>query len=582
MNVLFFLLAAIICYILAYIFYGRFVTKSVGVKPDRPTPATEINDGVDYVPTRPSVLFSHHYSTIAGAGPIIGPTLGILYGAGPAWFWIIVGAIFIGGVHDFTALFTSIREKGSSMAEVAKKSLGETGFVLFIIFTIILLVLVTSAFLTFTAISLTSLYPLSKLGLGANQTLLKTAVVHGQTVGIMGGIASTSVIVITCLAPLLGFLVTKTNIKTWLAFTLAGLICALSIYIGFHYPLSLSADVWLIIIAVYTFFASEAPVWVILQPRDFINVQILYFGMAAMVVGIIVAGFHGLTISAPLTNYAAGAAKMGPVWPFLFITISCGAISGFHSLVAGGTSSKQLAREGQAKAIAYGGMLLEGLLAILVVIAIGSSINFKEYMALTWPVSGKGDPILAFAISVGHLLHNSIGLSMAFGTVFGILMVQGFLITTLDSAVRLNRYLFEELWKSVIKNPPAYMLKFWFNSGLAVISMLVISWTNSYKHIWPLFGSANQLMAALALIAVSAWLYRAKKSNWFTLIPAVIMIVTTIAALIYKLFVEYIPHLNILLAVIDILLLILSIGVMKLSLKKLTTPKAPADSSLSA
>jgi len=573
MNVLVYFLTALVCYILAYRFYARYVARSIGESATRPTPAVEINDGKDYVPTRPSVLFAHHYSTIAGAGPIVGPALGILYGIGPAWLWVVLGAIFFGAVHDFVALFASIRERGSSMAEIARKSLGPTGFLLFIIFTIILIVLVTSAFLSLTAVSLTSLWPLERLGLGPGQTLLGTKIVDGQQYGIVGGIASTSVIVITLLAPFLGYLVTRKNLKTWLAYLIAFVVGAFSIYFGFHHPVTLSPSWWIVVIAVYTFFACGLPVWIILQPRDFVNVQILYFGMAAMIAGIVVAGFHGLAVTAPLSNIAVGTQKMGPVWPFLFITIACGAISGFHALVAGGTSSKQLARETQAKTVGYGGMLLESVLAVLVLISIGSSLNFKEYMAITWPQVGGGNPILAFALSMGHLLNGSLGIPVAIATVFGILTVEGFLITTLDSAVRLNRYLFEELWKVVFAHPPKLMMRFWFNSGLSVLLMLLIAMTNGYKLIWPLFGSTNQLLAALTLIAVSAWLHRAGKPNWFTIIPAMAMIVTTIASLVYSLFVKYIPDKNILLATTDVLLLLLALGVLALSARKFLHPK---------
>lgn len=579
MNVLVYVLSAIFLYVLAYRFYGRFIARSMGESADRPTPAVTINDGKDFVPTRPSVLFAHHYSTIAGAGPIVGPTLGILYGVGPAWLWVVFGAIFFGAVHDFAALFASIRENGSSMAEIAKKSLGQTGFVLFIIFTIILIVLVTSAFLSFTAISLTSLYPLDKLGLTDTQTMLRTSIVNGQAMGIVGGIASSSVIVITFIAPLLGYLVTKKNIPTYSAFILAAFICFGSVYVGFNLPLSLDPKLWMIIIAVYTMFACTAPVWLILQPRDFVNVQILYFGMAAMITALIVGGFRGLEVTAPVANVAVGTAKMGPMFPFLFITIACGAISGFHALVSGGTSSKQLAKEQQAKAIGYGGMLLEGLLAVLVLATIGSSLSFSDYMAIAWPEAGIGNPILAFALSMGHLLNHSFSLSLAFGTVIGILIVEGFLITTLDSAVRLNRYLFEELWSTLFANPPAYMRKFWFNSGLSVVLMLLIAWTNSYKHIWPLFGSTNQLLAALTVIAVTVWLHRAKKPTWFTIIPALVMVVTTLTALSYKLFTDYIPNGNILLATVDILLLILALGVMQISIKKMISPQTTAEPS---
>ncbi len=568
MNILVYFLTAIACYVLAFRYYSRFISRALGVQPNRPTPAVEINDGKDFVPTRPSVLFAHHYSTIAGAGPIVGPALGMLYGIGPAWLWLVLGAIFFGAVHDFVALFASIRERGNSMAQIAKKALGPTGFLLFIAFTIVLIVLVTSAFLSLTAVSLTSLWPLDKLGLGPGQHLLRTTVVNGQEMGIIGGIASTSVIVITLCAPFLGFLVLKRQIKTWLAYMIAFVIGGMSIWIGFHIPVALPPKIWMWIIAIYTLVASGAPVWFILQPRDFVNVQILYFGMAAMIAGVLIAGAQGLAVNAPLTNFAVGTAKMGPVWPFLFITIACGAISGFHALVSGGTSSKQLAKESQARVIGYGGMLLESVLAILVLVAIGSAISYREYLDITWPNIGSGNPILAFALSMGHLLNTAMGIPIAAGTVFGILTVEGFLITTLDSAVRLNRYLFEELWNTILPHPPAIMMKFWFNSGISVLLMLILAMSNGYKLIWPLFGSTNQLLAALTLIAVTVWLHRAGKSSWFTLIPAAIMICTTIVALGYYLFVKYLPSGNILLAVTDILLLALALGVLVLSIRE--------------
>ncbi len=573
MNVLIYLVIALLCYYLGYRFYARFIARNLGERHDRPTPAVEINDGRDYVPTRLPVLFAHHFSTIAGAGPIVGPTLGILYGLGPAWLWVVLGAIFFGAVHDFAALFASIREKGNSMAEIARKALGRSGFILFIIFTIILIILVTSAFLSLTAISLTSLWPLDKLGLDETQTLLRTKIVDGQVNGVIGGIASMSVIIITLLAPLLGYLVVKKNIKTWLAFVIAAGICFFSVYFGFNHPVTLSPVIWMLLISVYALFACQLPVWLILQPRDFVNVQILYFGLIAMFVGVVVSGIQGQTVSYPITNLSVGAVKMGPVWPFLFITVACGAISGFHALVAGGTSSKQLAKEPQAKRIGYGGMLLESLLAVLVLVAIASSLNYHDYLNIVWPETGAGNPILAFALAMGHLLYNALGIPLSFGTVIGILIVEGFLITTLDSAVRLNRYLFEELWRTIFAQPPVFMQKFWFNSGLSVVLMFLLAKTNGYKLIWPLFGSTNQLLAALTLIAITVWLHLAGKKNWFTLIPALVMMVTTIGSLSYSLVKNYLPEQNFLLATTDIILLALSFGVLILAFKRLVKPR---------
>ncbi|RKX24258.1 MAG: carbon starvation protein A [Candidatus Zixiibacteriota bacterium] len=583
MNILYLFLVAIFCFFIGYRFYARFVASRMGEDPEHVTPAVDQNDGVDYVPTRTPILFAHHYATIAGAGPIIGPTLGILYGVGPAWLWIVIGGIFFGAVHDFSALFASIRERGCSMAEIARKALGETGFLMFIIFTSIMLLLVTSAFLSLTAISLTSIWPIEKLGLEHGQTLLQTKVVDGQEMGIIGGIASTSVIIITAIAPLLGFLIFKKSIKTWLAFTLALIVCFVSIYVGFLLPVQISGIAWMIILSIYVLFAAGLPVWVILQPRDFINVQILYAGLGVIMLGVVVGGINGLSTQMPLFNLSAGSRHMGPVWPILFIIIACGAISGFHALVAGGTSSKQLARESDAKKVGYGAMILESILAILVILAIASSLKMSDYLAIAWPADGTGNPILAFAVSTGRLVHYSLGIPAAPGSIIGILMVEGFVVTTLDSAVRLNRYIFEEFWRRIFKDVPAICKKFWFNSGLAVILMFALAVSNGYKLIWPVFGASNQLLAALTLIAVTVWLNMAGKKSWFTLIPAVIMVVTTIAALLYYLFARYIPTFNVVLIITDLVLLILSVGVIIQSVKKTVFsphyPKSPRISS---
>jgi len=582
-NILYLFLVAIFCFFIGYRFYARFVASRMGEDPEHVTPAVDQNDGVDYVPTRTPVLFAHHYATIAGAGPIIGPTLGILYGVGPAWLWIVIGGIFFGAVHDFSALFASIRERGCSMAEIARKALGETGFLMFIIFTSIMLLLVTSAFLSLTAISLTSIWPIEKLGLEHGQTLLQTKVVDGQEMGIIGGIASTSVIIITAIAPLLGFLIFKKSIKTWLAFTLALIVCFVSIYVGFLLPVQISGIAWMIILSIYVLFAAGLPVWVILQPRDFINVQILYAGLGVIMLAVVVGGINGLSTQMPLFNLSAGSRHMGPVWPILFIIIACGAISGFHALVAGGTSSKQLARESDAKKVGYGAMILESILAILVILAIASSLKMSDYLAIAWPADGTGNPILAFAVSTGRLVHYSLGIPAAPGSIIGILMVEGFVVTTLDSAVRLNRYIFEEFWRRIFKDVPAICKKFWFNSGLAVILMFALAVSNGYKLIWPVFGASNQLLAALTLIAVTVWLNMAGKKSWFTLIPAVIMVVTTIAALLYYLFARYIPTFNVVLIITDLVLLILSVGVIIQSVKKTVFsphyPKSPRISS---
>ncbi|MGB2697093.1 MAG: carbon starvation CstA family protein, partial [Candidatus Zixiibacteriota bacterium] len=447
-------------------------------------------------------------------------------------------------------------------------TLGNTGFVLFILFTIIMLVLVTSAFLSAAATSLTSKWPISKLGLPLDQNLLRTEITeNGTALGIIGGIASMSVVIITFSSPLLGYLIYRRKIKTYLAYSLATVICITSVVVGIYHPISFSPETWMIIVSVYVFIAAGIPVWMVLQPRDFINVQILYLGILGLVFSLLLGGAGGLSLKMPSFNIAGGVKGLGYVWPMLFITIACGAISGFHSLVTSGTDCKQLSREGDARKIGYNGMLLESVLALSVLLALGSMLIFSDYKSIVWPEVGRSNPILAFALATGKLLHQSLGISVALGCVFGILMVEGFVVTTLDTAVRLNRYLFEEVWRLIFKKVPALFKVYWFNSALAVLLMWLLAYFNTFASLWPIFGTANQLLSALALIAISTWLYMRGKRNWFTLIPAIFMILTTTAALIILLFNNYLPRGNLTLIITDILLLSLSLGVVYLSIK---------------
>jgi len=407
--------------------------------------------------------------------------MGILYGFIPAWLWIVVGGILIGAVHDFTSLFVSIREKGKSMAEIAHRTLGTPGFALFILFTILMLVLVTSAFLTASATALTSKWPLAKLGLDSAQTFLRTETTkEGVSLGIIGGIASMSVIIITFFSPILGYLLYVRKIKVSYAYLLAFIVCFISVLVGIRYPVNLSPETWMIILSIYVLFAAGVPVWVILQPRDFINVQIMYLGIAGLVLSLVFGGFEGLKLQLPSFNLAEGTKHLGLIWPMLFITIACGAISGFHALVASGTSSKQVAREKYARTIGYNGMLLESLLAICVLLAVGSALVFTDYRNIVWPEVGRSNPILAFSLGVGNLVNQTFSIPTALGCVFGILMVEGFVVTTLDTAVRLNRYLFEELWGIIFKKVPSLLKKFIFNSALAVILMWLLAHFNTY------------------------------------------------------------------------------------------------------
>ncbi len=562
MNIAVPLLITIPVFLLAYRIYGGFIARTLGVDDARKTPAVAINDKVDYVPTTAPVIFAHHFSAIAGAGPIVGPTIAMLYGYLPVWLWVVIGAVFFGAVHDFTALFVSVRERGRSMAEVAGQTMGKSGFILFISFTIIMIVLVTSAFLGLTAKALTSLAPLKILGEQGSQ-IIRTITVDGVEYAKIGGIASTSTIIITLFSPLIGFLVYKKKANLIWMSVLGAVIAFLSIIFGFVFPVTIDFRLWMVILSFYTLIAAGIPVWIILQPRDLINVQILYAGVVLLSLGILGSALSGVSFSAPAFNLwqANNNPALGFIWPVLFITVACGAISGFHALVSGGTSAKQVEKESHTKFIGFGGMLLEGLLSVCVVSVVAAGLKFSDYVGIVFPAEiSRSNPILAFSLAAANILHRGIGIPPAIGAIFGILLVEGFVITTLDTAVRLNRYLFEELWSAVFKRPPRLLKAYWFNSFLSVGLMLFLGYTNAYITIWPIFGTGNQLLAALTFIAISAWLLLRGKPAWFTLWPALFMIATTFASLLLLLFTKYLPAGNYPMVFADILLLALSFG----------------------
>ncbi|HHE46683.1 MAG TPA: carbon starvation protein A, partial [Bacteroidetes bacterium] len=313
MSLLLILAISLVMYYLASRWYGRGIARWMKLDDSEQTPAVTRNDGRDYVPTKLHVVFAHHFATIAGAGPIIGPTVGILYGFVPAWLWVLLGGIFFGAVHDFTSLFISVKEGGKSLAEITRKTMGRTGFILFVTFSMLMLLLVTAAFLNATAMSLTSRWPLEKLGLPASQTILRTTTnpATGLPEGVIGGIASTSVIIITLLSPVLGWLMYRKGLKTGLAYIFATVVAVGSVLVGFRHPVTLEPHTWMLIISIYCWIAAGLPVWLILQPRDFTNVQLLYGGMLMLVVGVVASGFQGLDVNFPATSIGEGMSHLG-------------------------------------------------------------------------------------------------------------------------------------------------------------------------------------------------------------------------------------------------------------------------------
>ena len=635
MSVLVIMVIAAAVLILGGRFYAPVIARVLGERADRPTPAVRINDGRDYVPTRTPIVFAHHYASIAGAGPIIGPILAIYYGWGPALLWILLGGVFLGAVHDYVATHIAVREGGKNLAIVARRYIGAGAFVMMLIMLIALLVLVCAAFLDLSAKALTSMVPVAMLQLPADQTLFR--VKDGEAV--IGGIASTSVIVITAFSPLLGFLYLKRKTPVWLCSLLAIVICAISILIGLKFPLAVEPLTWKLMISGYVLISAGLPVWLFLQSRDFINVHILYVGIVFLVIALVAAGLRGggevavATSAVPINNWSAASDRLGPGWPVLFITIACGAVSGFHSLCAGGTTCKQLRTETATRHVGYYAMLLESFLAVCVVccVIVGLSLTNYEFYRF------EKNAVLTFAMSVGHTASVGLGLSVAAGALGAMLLLEGFLVTTLDTAIRLTRYMIEEGWAMffgrydvfaaeasrqqqaaaattgeergalemtgagglTIEKPDLreglrgrvietrgarrWALRtlryYWVNSGIAVGLMLLLGLGNGYEVVWKIFGSANQLLAALTLVVATCWLISKRRPLWYTLLPAVFMLVTSVWMLIRLLTTDYLPNWQDkkALAITAILVLAMTAGIVALAIRRwLRREVAPA------
>jgi carbon starvation protein len=575
-NVALPMIFALVALVLGYVLYGRRVARWLGVDPSRTTPAVEKNDGVDFVPARPFVLFGHHYASIAAAGPIVGPTVALAYGYVPTWSWILLGVVFIGAMHDMTALFLSVRAGGKSIAEVTRGVMGTTGYVLFLAFAVILCVLVGAAFLDLVAVALTSTYPLTALGLEPSQTLLATVDKGGVPHGVIGGVASTSVIVMTAAAPGLGWLIYRRGASLTVALIVSAVICVASVVVGLTLPLSIDPQVWVWVVAAYCLVAGFIPVWLIIQPRDFTNVQFLYLGIIAMVAGVIACGIGGVTIDAPAFAPAdsAATAALGSIWPVLFVTVACGSISGAHALVASGTTAKQVADERHILPIGYGGMLGEALLGVCVTLVILAGLGHAGYQEIVWPVDehghlGKGNAALAFAAAIGGSLDKGFGLPTVYGTLFGILLLEGFLVTTTDTIVRLTRHLFEELWNVLFAGaPPAALKNRVLNTGIPLAMIILLVLDGDWKSVWPVFGTANQLLAALTLVTATAWLMAHKRRYLFTALPAAFMVITTVASL-EQLIGKHYGKQEWLLLSVDIVLATLAVVVVALAVRRI-------------
>ena len=532
MNALIILLVAIAVLVCGYVFYGGWLAKQWGIDPNRPTPAHEFEDGKDYVPAAPYVVLGHHFSSIAGAGPINGPIQAAIFGWVPVLLWVLIGGIFFGAMHDFGALFASIRHKGQTLATVIAENIDDTAKKLFCIFSYLTLILVVAAFASIVA-STFAVAPVP-----TDDAAKAVAVETGNLANMRTAMISVLFIVV---AVIYGVATRGRKLPTAVNILSAIAIIVVVVALGYNLPvIALDNTTWMILVGLYILVASVAPVWILLQPRDYLSSYLLYGMIALALVGIIGAGVMGNAASLDIpafTGFAATAgtskvAASGFLFPALFITIACGAISGFHSLVASGTTSKQLDREAEAQPIAYGGMLLECLVAVISLCAV--AFVFSGYMDGTY-----ASPTQVFAGGLSQMLGCIPGLSGAEDIAYSLLIlaVSVFCLTSLDTATRLGRYMFQELfipagktreelsgWRKFFSNPVV--------ATLITVALGVALGLTGYQLVWPLFGAANQLLAALGLLAVCAWLGNAGRNNKMFYVPMVFMLIVTLTSLV--------------------------------------------------
>lgn len=498
-------LLVIAIFLIGYRFYSQFLSKQMALSNDCPTPACQINDGVDFVPAKPTLLLGQHFSAIAAAGPIVGPILaGIWFGWLPALLWILFGAIFIGGVHDFSSLVASIRHKAASIGEIVKQHMSPTSHILFLIFVWFALVYVIIAFTDLTAHT------------------FKT-VTEGTAYG--PGVAASSMLYLL-VAVFMGILLYRLKVKLWFATVIFLPLVLFIVWLGPQLPSAILSSLgmfsikqWDVILLLYCFIASTIPMWLLLQPRGYLGGWLLYL---VIIIGLIGALFGGFTIQYPALNLSGLKSLVTGklIFPLLFITVACGACSGFHGIVSSGTTSKQLSKESDARPIGYGAMILEGLVAVL---ALATLMMLPKSADII-----KADPNLIYANGIARYL-GLIGVKFGLAFPFALLAFSTFVYDTLDVCTRLTRYILQELfgWQTRVGGYLAALI-----SLLVPFAFLILTKERGYLVAWPIFGTSNQLLASLILLAISVWLIRSGKNAIYTIIPMCFMMVMTLWSLI--------------------------------------------------
>lgn len=517
-----FLVIGLVAFAIAYRTYGRWLERAFDVSAQEKTPAHAQYDGLDYVPARRPVLLGHHFSSIAGAGPIVGPVIATLvFGWVPAVVWIIVGSIFVGAVHDFSSLVISIKHKARSVAEVAREHMSPLAYRLFLAFIWFALVYVLIVFIDLTAVTF------APRGAAAGST--------GEAIG--GGVATSSWLFVL-LAIFTGLALYRLKLSLLKVSLVFVPLVFVAVFVGQKIPIVASSvpiigdsptTTWIVILCGYAFVASISPVWILLQPRDYLSSFLLYACLLGGGLGILFGGLLGgaeVSLSYP-AYLGLHSDKLGWLFPALFITVACGACSGFHSLVASGTTAKQLDRAQDARLVGYGSMLIEGVLALVAVATVAILATGSDL--------ASAPPTKVFAVGISRFL-GVLGLPIRYGEAFGLLALSTFLLTTLDTGTRLARYAFEEMFR--LKGMRGHLIA--TVATLALPLWLLLTPFHdaqgkplpAWKVIWPVFGTTNQLLAALVLLLVSVWLYRTRRPYWFALAPMGFMAAATLLSLV--------------------------------------------------
>lgn len=519
------------CFSLSYLFYSKFLGKNIYKLDSKVlTPAHEFKDGIDYVPTNKHVLFGHHFTSIAGAAPIVGPAIAVIWGWLPALLWVVVGTIFIGAVHDFGCLVISAKNKGHSIGDLTGKIIGKRAQALFLTIIFFLTWIVIAVF-AYVIATLFSQFPTTVLP------------VNIQII----------------IAIFIGTIIYRTRFGILVPSIIALFVLYSFIYLGAYFPISLPAFVggqiesWIILLFVYAFVASVLPVWLLLQPRDYINSHQLFVGLGIMYLGLFI--LHPPMVAPALNLEVEGGL---PWFPFLFITIACGAISGFHGLVGSGTTSKQINNISDARMIGYGAMLGEGSLGLMSVLAstagFATLATWKDHYS-SWGAAGSMDAkIGAFVNGGAYFLKKGLMLPDGFGTTLIAVIVISFAATTLDTSTRIQRYITTELGQmyhiNILKNR-------FVAAAIAAFTPLILVFGGeglSWKRLWPIFGATNQMLAGLSLLVLSVYLFRKGRKTIFTLIPMLFLIIMTSTAMVLSLR-DFIKSGNWILSALSVLLL---------------------------